>query len=134
MKYLLDTNICVYLFRGRYDLDKRIINVGVDNCAISEITLAELSYGAENSANPRKHLKIISDFTSQIPVLPIYDAIGEYAKSKSILRKQGIPISDFDLLIGATALANKMIMVTENVKEFSRIENLKIENWVKDFS
>ncbi|MEQ9466926.1 MAG: type II toxin-antitoxin system VapC family toxin [Ekhidna sp.] len=132
MKYLLDTNICIYLFRGKYEIDEKIIEREVENCAISEISLAELTYGAENSANPKKHLQIISDFISQIPILPIYDAIPIYGKLKSDLRKKGTLISDFDLLIGATALANKMIMVTENESEFSRLENLKIENWVKD--
>ncbi|WP_425389718.1 type II toxin-antitoxin system VapC family toxin [Ekhidna sp.] len=132
MKYLLDTNICIYLFRGKHDVDKKILDRKVVNCAISEITLAELVYGAENSSNPKKHLQIISDFTAQIPVLPIYDAIPVYGKVKSTLRKKGTLISDFDLLIGATALANEMIMVTENEGEFTRLENLKIENWVKD--
>ncbi|GAB4233415.1 MAG: tRNA(fMet)-specific endonuclease VapC [Ekhidna sp.] len=132
MKYLLDTNICIYLFRGKYDMDRKILNKKVTNCAVSEITLAELVFGAENSSNPKKHLQIISDFTAQVPVLPIYDAIPIYGKLKSDLRKKGTLVSDFDLLIGATALANKMIMVTENEREFSRLENLKIENWVKD--
>ncbi|MEQ8907153.1 PIN domain-containing protein [Ekhidna sp.] len=74
MKYPLDTNICIYLFRGKFQIDQKIIDQGVRNCAISEITLAELVYGPENSSKPKKHLQIISDFTSQIPVLPIYDA------------------------------------------------------------
>lgn len=112
-------------------MDEHIINVGVENCSISEITLAELVYGAENSQNPKRHLEIITEFTEQMAVLPVYDAISIYGKQKAQLRKAGQLISDFDLLIGATAIANDLIMVTENEKEFSRLENLKIENWVK---
>lgn len=131
MKYLLDTNICIYLFRGKHHIDEHITKAGTKNCSVSEITLAELVYGAENSKNPKKHLEIIGEFVEQIAVLPIYDAISIYGKQKAQLRKAGTLISDFDLLIGSTAIANDLIMVTENEKEFSRLENLKMENWVK---
>lgn len=130
MKYLLDSNICIHYFRDKFDIDKKLQNIGLKNCAISEITLAELIVGAEKSNNPTKNHRIIEIFATQLTVLPIFGVIQFYAKEKVRLQKQGNMVSDFDLLIGATATQNNMIMVTENVKEFKRIKNIKIENWV----
>lgn len=131
MQYLLDTNICIYLFKGKYNIDKKIEKIGLQYCAISEITYAELIYGAEKSEHPKKNLTVIENFTSQIAILPIFNAIEIYAKEKVKLRAKGMIISDFDLLIGATAIANEMIMVTRNISEFKRMDNIKIENWIK---
>ena len=130
MKYLLDTNICIHFFRGKFNLNKKIKEVKLENCAISEITLAELIFGAENSSNPKKNYELIDIFSEQIKILPIFNSINIYAKEKVKLRKNGTMISDFDLLIGSTAISNELIMVTENVKEFERISDIKIENWV----
>jgi len=130
MKYLLDTNICIHFFRGKFNLNKKLKDVKLENCAISEITLAELIFGAENSSNPKKNYELIDIFSEQIKILPIFNSINIYAKEKVKLRKNGTMISDFDLLIGSTAISNELIMVTENVKEFERISGIKIENWV----
>lgn len=130
MKYLIDTNICIHFFRGKFNLIDRFETVKLSNCAISEITLAELIFGAENSSNPKKNYKLIGKFTERTKILPIYNAISIYAKEKVRLRKKGEMISDFDLLIGSTAISNDLIMVTENVKEFKRITDIRIENWV----
>ncbi|KQT17657.1 DNA-binding protein [Chryseobacterium sp. Leaf404] len=131
MKYLLDSNICIHFFRGKYNINDALDDVGIENCAISEITLAELIFGAEKSGNPKKNLKIIDDFINQLTLLPIFDAIPLYGKEKARLQREGKMISDFDLLIGCTAIANKLIMVTENTREFERIDKIKLENWVK---
>ncbi|WP_445735900.1 type II toxin-antitoxin system VapC family toxin [Mariniflexile sp.] len=131
MKYLLDTNICIHLFRGKFNLIEKFQEINLEDCAISEITLAELIFGAENSPNPKKNYKIIDTFSEQVKILPIFNSIPTYAKEKVRLRKQGKMISDFDLLIGSTAIANDLIMITENVKEFERISNIEIENWVR---
>lgn len=130
MNYLLDTNICIHFFRGKYNLIDKIEEIRLDNCAISEITLAELVFGAENSTNPQKNYQIIEEFIQVVTVLPIFDSIRIYGKEKARLRKAGIMISDFDLLIGCTALEQDLIMVTENTKEFERISNIKLENWI----
>jgi tRNA(fMet)-specific endonuclease VapC len=130
MKYLLDTNICIHFFRGKFHLDKKLKSVGFSNCAISEITLAELIYGAEYSSNPEKNLQLIDTFTKDIAIIPIINCIALYGKEKAKLKKIGKMISDFDLLIGTTAISSDMIMVTENIAEFERIEEIKIENWV----
>ena len=131
MQYLLDTNICIYLFKGQFNLNKKLSDVGLKNCAISEITYAELIYGAEKSERIEANLALIENFTNQIVILPIFDGIKTFAKEKVRLQKEGKAISDFDLLIGSTAIANKMKMVTRNVSEFRRINNIKIENWAE---
>ena len=131
MKYLLDTNICIHFFRWSFNLADKIEEVGLNNCVVSEITLAELVFGAENSKFPEKNYKLIEIFSEQVVILPILGAIHHYGKQKVKLRKKGKMISDFDLLIGTTAIANDLIMVTENIKEFNRIENIVIENWVE---
>ena len=130
MKYLLDTNICVHFLRGNYGLVEKFQKIGTENFAISEITFAELVFGAENSVNPKKNLKLIEVFTNQILILPIFNAIYLYGKEKARLRSIGLTVSDFDLLIGCTAVEKDLIMVTENLKEFKRISGIQIENWV----
>lgn len=131
MEYLLDSNICIHFFRGKFGIIDKLIEIGLENCAISEITLAELVFGAEKSNNTKKNLQIIEKFINQLTILPILDAIPNYGKEKARLQSLGKTISDFDLLIGCTSIENHLIMVTENVKEFERIEKIKIENWVK---
>lgn len=131
MKYLLDSNICIHFFRGKFGTIDKLNEVGIENCAISEITLAELVYGAEKSNNPKNNHEIIEQFISQLTILPIFDAIQMYGKENVRLQNSGKMISDFDLFIGCTAIENRLIMVTENTKEFQRIEKIKIENWIK---
>ncbi len=131
MKYLLDSNICIHFLRGKYNIIEKLNEVGIDNCAISEITLAELVFGAEKSDNPKKNHQLIEKFIGQLSILPIFDAIQTYGKEKARLQSEGKMINDFDLFIGCTSIENDLIMVTENIKEFERIKGIKIENWVK---
>ncbi len=130
MKYLLDTNICIYYFKGRFALEDKIEKIGFQNFSISEITLAELVYGAEKSQKVAKNLEVIEEFADKIEIVPIFDAIKIYGREKARLKTKGTIISDLDLFIGATAIAQDMVLVTRNVREFERIENIKIENWV----
>jgi predicted nucleic acid-binding protein len=110
---------------------QKIRKVGIHNCAISEITYAELIYGAERSESVEKNLQTIERFTNHLAILPIFNAISVFGKEKARIRSKGDMISDFDLLIGATAISNNMIMVTRNVKEFKRLKLIKIENWIE---
>ena len=82
MKYLLDTNVCIHFFRGKFNLIGKFENIGISNCAISEITLAELVFGAESSDNPQKNHELIEKFASQVTILPIFDSIPKYGKEK----------------------------------------------------
>ena len=116
-QYLLDTNVCVFLLRGQYAIDKKLDNVGLENCHISEITEAELKYGAELGRRKglRQRMEHLNEFLASINILPISDAIDLYASEKARLRLAGTPADDdFDLLIGCTAIVNDMVMVTEN--------------------
>lgn len=129
-KYLLDTNICVFILRGKFNLARKIAEIGIENCFISQITQAELLYGAECSNRPNEISKTISEFCKRIEVIPIGNSIPVFARQKAILRKGGILIDDFDLLIASCAIANDFIMVTDNLKHFGRIEGIKLENWI----
>jgi tRNA(fMet)-specific endonuclease VapC len=128
--YLLDTNICIFYMRGKYELDKKLETIGFENCYISEITIAELKYGAECSNRVVENLQLIKEFSEEINVLPIFDTFDMYAKEKARLRKAGMLVDDFDLLIGVSAVVNQLTLVTDNTKHFDRMTNIKIENWI----
>lgn len=129
-QYLLDTNICIFYMRGKYNLVDKIRSVGASNCFISSITVAELLYGAACSNNPILEKKKISTLISCFNVIPIDDSLEIYAEAKAYLKSMGNLIDDFDILIGSTAIANDMIAVTENVKHLCKIPGIKIENWI----
>lgn len=128
-KYLLDTNICIFFLKGLYDLNKKIAEIGEHNCFISEITVAELKFGIENSKTPETLRKIVEAFIPKFAVIPIYDSLDIYAKEKAKLKRTGLSIDDFDILIGSTAINHKMVMVTNNVEHLNRLENIIIEDW-----
>ena len=127
-KYLLDTNICIYFLKGLFELHTKIEQVGIENCFLSEITVAELKYGAENSSNPIKNRDTIDKFLNSFTILPIITSLDIYAREKTRLRKKGKQLDDFDLLIGATAVSNNLTLVTKNVSDFDRLDNIKIED------
>jgi len=130
-KYLLDTNICIYFLRGKEQIAIKINEIGVENCYISEMTVAELLYGVElSSQNKEANRRLVENFINDAQVLSVSDAIPIYAKEKAILRKTGTLIDDMDIFIGATAIANKMILVTDNEKHLKRLSNIDIENWI----
>ncbi len=130
MQYLLDTNICIFFLRGMLDFDEIIRQKGLGNCFISELTVFELKYGAENSEKPNKSHQAVDNFVKGLTVIPIFGIVKEYAETKVYLRKNGTPLHDeFDLIIGVTATAYELTLVTDNVKDFRFIKNLKIENW-----
>lgn len=129
-KYLLDTNICIFFLRGKFNLNEKIKQIGLENCCISEITLAELKYGAECSNKAKENHKMIDAFAKELIVIPIISALNIYAKEKANLRSKGELIDDFDLLIGCTAISENIILVTDNEKHFSRLTSIKIENWI----
>ena len=132
MQYLLDTNICIFFLRGKLNLDTIVKEKGRENCYISEITVAELRYGAENSENSVKSHKSVDAFLNGLSIVPIFGCIKRYAKEKVRLRKIGKPMHDeFDLLIGVTAIENELTLVTDNIKDFERLDGIKIENWFK---
>jgi tRNA(fMet)-specific endonuclease VapC len=128
-KYLLDTNICICFLKGQFELDSKIEMRGIENCYLSEITVAELKFGAENSHKREENLEVVSSFIAQFTILPIINSLDIYAKEKARLRKKGIVIDEFDLLIGATAIINNMVLVTNNEKHFKQLHKIQVENW-----
>ncbi len=130
-QYLLDTNICIFFIKGKYNLIQKIKEAGEENCFISEMTVAEMKYGVENSKTTESMRPIVEAFLSKFIIIPIYDALDIYAIEKAKLRKKGMLVDDFDLLIGATSIQYRMVMVTNNVAHLGRLENIEIEDWTK---
>ena len=128
-KYLLDTNICIFYIKGQYGLNKKIAEIGEENCFISEMTVAEMKYGIENSKTIELMRPIVEAFIPKFIVIPIYSSLDVYAKEKARLRKDGMLIDDFDILIGSTSIFHNMVMVTNNVAHLGRLENVVIEDW-----
>jgi len=130
-QYLLDTNICIYFLGGKFNLIDLIETIGISNCFISEITLAELKYGVENSIHKEKNQEILDQFSTKFTIIPIFNCLDVYAKEKARLKKQGRLLDDFDLLIGATAIKNGLILATRNVSDFNRLDGIEIIDWTK---
>jgi tRNA(fMet)-specific endonuclease VapC len=133
MKYVLDTNVCIKILRGNSaSLLKRIEVIYTGDIIIPAIVRFELYYGAYKSDGKNETLMKLNDFLKSFDTIDIDNQIAETAgKIRSDLDKKGIPIGPYDVLIGATALTKKHALITHNVKEFSRIEGLAIEDWEK---
>lgn len=129
-KYLLDTNICIYFLKGQFNLHQKIEAVGIENCFVSEITIAELKYGVENSKQISKNRETLNKFQNNFTILPVFASLDIYAIEKARLKKKGKILDDFDLLIGATAISNDLTLATRNVSDFVRLEGIEIDNWV----
>ena len=132
LKYLLDTNIVIYVLKRRPVEALKIFNTNATRMAISSITLSELFYGAEKSSNADKNLEAIEEFISHLDVLP-YDAKASqhYGQIKAALEKKGEIIGENDIHIAAHAISQGLILVTNNLREFKRVANLTLENWVE---
>lgn len=131
MDYLLDTSTCVFFLRGKMDFDKTLELKKINTPFISEITVFELRYGAENSSNIEKSHAALDSFLERFQIIPIIGCLQIYSKEKVRMRRSGKPIQDFGLLIGATAVANGLTLVTDNVKDFNSLNSIQIENWMK---
>jgi tRNA(fMet)-specific endonuclease VapC len=131
MKYILDTNVCIRLLKGASPfLRKKIENISTENISIPSIVRFELFYGAYKSNRKEETLKKLNEFLSTFDTIDLDNQICETAgKIRADLEKKGLPIGPYDLLIGACALNKGYILVTHNKKEFSRIDNLLMEDW-----
>lgn len=130
-KYLIDTNTCIYYIKGKFELNKKFEKVNPDNCFISEITLAELKFGVENSEKKEKNQKALDNFLSGVKIVPIFHSLDLYASEKARLRKSGTPVDDFDLLIAVTSVTHNLTMVTNNTEHFKRIKGITLKDWTK---
>ncbi|NJM63730.1 MAG: type II toxin-antitoxin system VapC family toxin [Oscillatoriales cyanobacterium RU_3_3] len=131
MKFLLDTNICIYIIKRQPPqvLDK-FRTLDISEVGISSITVAELEYGAYKSQQTDRNRLAFNQFLMPLEIVPFDErATQNYGQLRSQLERQGIVIGSMDMLIASQALSLGLILVTNNVKEFSRIPNLVIENW-----
>lgn len=131
LKYLLDTNIVIYVIKRRPIEVLGLFNQQAGRMAMSTITLSELYHGAEKSAKVSQNLEVIEEFSSLLQVLPYTaKASAHYGSIRHSLEKAGLPIGVNDLHIAAHARSEGLVMVTNNVSEFARVPGLMVENWV----
>ncbi|GBR74200.1 toxin PIN domain [Candidatus Termititenax aidoneus] len=132
MKYLLDTNICIYFLNQNEKIVNKINKTSAADLAVSIISLAELQFGAFNSQKIKNNSKKITAFQEALEIITLTPAITEkYASIKAELHKTGQPVDDFDLLIGATAIVYDLILVTNNQQHFARMKEVQLENWLE---
>lgn len=132
--YLLDTNIISYWMRGDRSVIDRIKNHSPSDLLLSTITLAEILYGIEKSPIKKKERRLkIKHISSLLGMCPFDEAAaGEYAVIRTQLEREGRMISERDTQIASIAMANRLIVVTHNVKEFGRVDKLKVEDWATE--
>jgi len=130
MQYLLDTNTVIYWLNGNKAISERILFYGYSQIAASDITHAEMYYGAYKSEKVEENIATLKRLATKISFLPLHEPCQErFGMIKATLRKKGQIIEDADIFIAATAIAYRLILVTNNTKHFDRIEGLQIENW-----
>lgn len=131
LKYLLDTNIVIYVIKRRPVQVLDIFNRFQGRMAISSITLAELVHGAEMSSDVSRNTAVVEDFVNRLCALPYDDkAAWQYGSIRAALEKQGLPIGVNDLHIAAHARSHGLTLVTNNLREFERVPGLLLENWI----
>ena len=130
--HLLDTNICSYLMRARPPrVLERLGTLGPERVAVSVITAIELREGAERSKSPKRYHSAVDVFLAEVPVLALTADVAPLAgRVRAELRRAGKPIGDLDSLIAAHALALNLVLVTHNTREFGRVRELAVEDWV----
>lgn len=143
VKYLLDTCIVIAVLRGDEEMQSKIESVGIQNCFISEITMAELYCGPEKlltknsqrdktvAQKAKQQLSSLKELPNILKVLPWQSCSQMFAHIHELLNCKGERIEDMDLMLASFALSNDFILVTGNLKHFSRIPGLKTENWFR---
>ncbi len=132
MKFLLDTNIYIYMIKQKPPEVLQRFNIyQVGDIGVSSITVAELEFGVQKSQFPTKNKQALTQFLLPLTIVDFdRGAAIVYGDIRARLEKQGKPIGSLDTLIAAHALSLQVTLVTNNVKEFSRVQNLKLDNWV----
>lgn len=133
MRYMLDTNICIYVIKHKPEsVFRKLKKIKPEDVCISSITYAELAYGVEKSAQPERNRLALSMMLSSIEIDAFDDAAAdEYGEIRAGLERKGTPIGSLDMLIAAHARSLGCTLVTNNTKEFCRVEGLEVVNWVK---
>lgn len=131
-RYLLDTNICIYIAKHNPPaVRERFARHGIQELAMSVITLGDLRFGAEKSQTRERSLAVVAQLERTVPVCALPETAGEhYGQIRAQLHQQGTPIGNNDLWLAAHARAEGWILVTNNDREFARVAGLQVENWV----
>ena len=130
-QYMLDTNICIYAMQSKLPVLRRFGKHRPQDLAISSLVAAELAFGVEKSSRPAQNKKFLDLFLGSMNIVAWDEsAMWHYAKHRKSLAQAGTPIGLMDLLLASQALALNAVFVTNNTREFTRIEGLKLENWV----
>ena len=132
IRYLLDTDICIYLIKKHPpEVLARFQQTQLKQLHISTITVFELYFGIEKNNSQQRNLVALENFMAPLTLVDFsVESAKKAAKIRSILQKQGTPIGAYDLQIAAIAVAENMTLLTHNVREFERVKGLKLENWV----
>lgn len=133
MKYMLDTNICIYCIKKKPpEVINKFLQYDPDDICISSITYGELMHGVEKSQAVEKNRLALALFLSPIQILPFdAEASEAYGKIRADLERKGTPIGPMDMLIAGHAQAENLVLVTNNTREFIRVSNLRLEDWTK---
>jgi tRNA(fMet)-specific endonuclease VapC len=130
MKFLLDTDTCIYALKQQPQVLKRLLAQSREDITVSVITEAELRTGAAKSTSASKTLRLVENFLRPLAVVEFNSSdAASYAQVRSKLERAGTPIGPLDTLIAAQAVARKLILVSNNQREFSRVASLRVENW-----
>ena len=130
LKYMLDTNIVIYVIKRRPLELREVFNQHTGQMCVSSITLAELLHGVEKSSMPDQNLLQVEDFISRMDVLPYgVKAAAHYGQIRADLEKKGTPIGVNDIHIAGHARSEGLVLITNNVREFERVEGLRIADW-----
>jgi len=131
LRFMLDTNICIYVIKSRPPSCREKFTTHSGALAISSVTMAELIYGAMKSAKPESNLRTIEEFAARLTVLDFdTNAAGHYGDIRSNLEAKGTVIGPYDMMIAGHARSHGLILVTNNAREFERVEGMRLENWV----
>lgn len=132
MRYILDTNICIYIIKKKpIQVINKLRTFNISDMGISSITLSELEYGIAKSSRPDQNRDALNNFLAPLEIIPFDDsAASHYGEIRTYLERIGRPIGAMDMLIAAHARSLAVILVTNNSREFEKIPQLQLENWV----
>lgn len=132
LRYMLDTNICIYVLKERPAELRETFNRHSDHLCLSSVVVAELLYGAEKSQYPDHNRATVEGFCARLDVLDFDEgAATHYGQLRATLERGGQPIGSYDVMIAAHARSRGLTLVTNNMREFERVPGLLLENWVK---
>ncbi|MFP6774955.1 MAG: tRNA(fMet)-specific endonuclease VapC [Alphaproteobacteria bacterium] len=131
LRYMLDTNICIYVLKNRPPEIRELFNLRVEHLCLSPVSVAELLFGAETSQQPERNLAVVENFTARLTIPPFDEqAAGHYGNIRADLEAQGQTIGPYDLMIAGHARSRGLVLVTNNRREFDRVSGLRVENWL----